>query len=191
MGSFVPWGSLSLGLFLLLQSMLHLSSGCSVEESTALLEIRSSLTRARSLVALDSWGKDGHDCCSWERVKCNNRTQRVSHLDLSSVYATLDGDDRWYLNSTVLSVFHELQYLDLSNNAPCSLSLEGMFVLKILFEQYVWVASYPPDSINKYTCRVGWTCQAPISRHQWQYVGSGFSRIYRRNCFTGSLGAQL
>lgn len=62
-------------------------------------------------------------------MKCNNRTQRVSHLDLSSVYVTMDGDDRGYLNSTVLSVFHELQYLDLSNNSPCSLSLEGLLGL--------------------------------------------------------------
>lgn len=50
----------------------------------------------------------------------------MSHLDLSFVYAATDGDDHWYLNLTVFSVFHELQYLDLSYNSPCSLSLEGL-----------------------------------------------------------------
>ena len=132
MGSCLPWGSLSLILLVLLQPMLHSSSACFVEERAALLDIRSSLVRAHSLSALDSWGEDGDDCCSWERVKCNNTTQRVSHLDLSSVYFTMDVDDRWYLNFTVFSAFHELQYLDLSYNYQCSLSSEGTYVLQIL-----------------------------------------------------------
>ncbi|XP_047085268.1 receptor-like protein 1 [Lolium rigidum] len=126
MGSLSPWGQFSFVPFLLLQFMLHVSYGCSVEEMAALLEIRSSLMRAHSLEVPDSWRKDDHDCCSWKHVKCNNRTQRVSHLDLSSVYATTEGDGHWFLNSTVFSVFHELQYLDLSYNSPCSLSLKGL-----------------------------------------------------------------
>ncbi|XP_071685288.1 uncharacterized protein [Lolium perenne] len=126
MGSLSPWGHFSLVPFLLLQFMLHVSYGCSVEERAALLEIRSSLMRAHSLEVPDSWRKDDYDCCSWKHVKCNNRTQRVSHLDLSSVYATTEGDGHWFLNSTVFSVFHELQYLDLSYNSPCSLSLKGL-----------------------------------------------------------------
>jgi hypothetical protein len=103
-----------------------------VEERAALLEIRSSLMRARSLEVPDSWGEDGDDCCSWDRVKCDNSTQRVSHLDLRSVYIITDADSHRYLNSTVFSVFHELQHLDLSGSYTFSLTLEGMYVLQIL-----------------------------------------------------------
>ncbi|KQJ84960.1 hypothetical protein BRADI_5g23947v3 [Brachypodium distachyon] len=41
----------------------------------------------------DSWGKDNDDCCSWERVKCNGSTQRVSHLDLHFVRNTISAED--------------------------------------------------------------------------------------------------
>ena len=102
-----------------------------MEERAALMDIQSSLMRARSLGVTNSWGEDGDDCCSWERVKCNNTTQRVSHLDLSYIFVT-SSHDHWYLNSTVFSALHELQYLDLSYNYPCSLALEGTFVLQIL-----------------------------------------------------------
>ncbi|KAE8794951.1 LRR receptor-like serine/threonine-protein kinase GSO2 [Hordeum vulgare] len=112
--------------------MLHSSSGCFVEERSALLDIRSSLPRAHSLSALDSWGEDGDDCCSWERVKCNNTTQRVSHLNLISIFQTYS-HDHWYLNLTVFSALHELEYLDLSNNNPCSLlAMEGLVGLSKL-----------------------------------------------------------
>ncbi|KAE8811483.1 hypothetical protein D1007_11870 [Hordeum vulgare] len=65
------------------ESMLHLSFGCFVEERAALLDIQSSLIRAHSLVALDSWGR-------------------------------------------------MLEYLDLSYNHPCLLSLEGLVGLSKL-----------------------------------------------------------
>ncbi|XP_044968258.1 receptor-like protein 13 [Hordeum vulgare subsp. vulgare] len=132
MGSCLPWGSLSLVLFLLLQYMLHLSSGCFVEERAALLDIRSSLIRAHCPYALDPWGEDGDDYCSWDLVECNNRTQRVSHLYLSSVYLKTYVDDCWYLNSSVFSAFRELQHLDLSLNSFCSVSLEGLVGLSML-----------------------------------------------------------
>ncbi|KAI5010250.1 hypothetical protein ZWY2020_012387 [Hordeum vulgare] len=132
MGSCLPWGSSSLIPFLLLQFMLHLSSGCFVEERDALLDIQSSLIRAGSPGTLDSWRKDGGDCCSWERVKCNNSTKRVSHLDLSYASFTTSVDDRWNLNLMLFSAFHELECIDLSYNYPCSLSLEGLVRLSKL-----------------------------------------------------------
>lgn len=95
------------------------------------MDIRSSLMSARSLGVTNSWGEDSDGCCSWERVKCNNTTQRVSHLDLSYIFVT-NSHDRWYLNSTVFSALHELEYLDLSNNYPCSLALEGLVGLSKL-----------------------------------------------------------
>ncbi|KAM3390692.1 hypothetical protein ACQJBY_012348 [Aegilops geniculata] len=121
----LPWGSLSLVTFLLLQSMVQLSSACSVEERAVLMDIRSSLKRAHSLVSPDLWGHDDDECCSWKTVTCNNTTRRVTHLDLSFVYAS-DAGDRWYLNLSVFSAFHELQSLDLSLNLASSLSFQGL-----------------------------------------------------------------
>ncbi|XBI59481.1 hypothetical protein VPH35_040534 [Triticum aestivum] len=135
----LPWGSLSLVTFLLLQSMVHLSSACSVEERAVLMDIRSSLRRAHSMVSPDLWGHDDDECCSWKTVTCNNSTRRVTHLDLSSVYVS-EADNHWNLNLSVFSAFHELRYLDLSLNFPCSLSFEGTFGLQTLSENntYVW-----------------------------------------------------
>ncbi|VAH53237.1 unnamed protein product [Triticum turgidum subsp. durum] len=152
MGSCLPWGLVSsIVLFLSLQFMLHLSSGCFVEERAALLDIRSSLVRAHSLSALDSWGEDGDDCCSWERVKCNNTTQRVSHLNLSSVCVT-NSEGSWYANSTVFSALHDLQYLDLSYSYRCSLALEGLVglaKLRNLDLSFTWLGGGFPEFIGQ------------------------------------------
>ncbi|XP_037489718.1 receptor-like protein 1 [Triticum dicoccoides] len=126
--------------------MLQLSSGCFVEERAALLDIQSSLMRAGSPGTLGSWAKDGDDCCSWERVKCNDTTQRVSHLYLSSVYVT-NSHNRWYLNSTMFSALRDLKYLDLSSNRPCSLAMEGLVGLAKLryldLSDTVWGGGFP------------------------------------------------
>ncbi|KAF7011739.1 hypothetical protein CFC21_026017 [Triticum aestivum] len=106
--------------------MVHLSSACSPEERAVLMDIRSSLRRAHSMFSPDLWGHDDDECCSWETVTCNNSTRRVTHLDLSLVYLSADAGERWYLNLTVFSAFHELRYLDLSYNFQCSLSFEGL-----------------------------------------------------------------
>ncbi|XBI95790.1 hypothetical protein VPH35_032178 [Triticum aestivum] len=131
MGSCLPWGSLSLILLVLLQPMLHSSSACFVEERAALLDIRSSLPRAHSLSALDSWGEDGDDCCSWERVKCNNTTQRVSRLNLSSIFGTYS-HDHWYLNSTNLRNLRQLNMTWNSFDGSLPTSLFALPHLKIL-----------------------------------------------------------
>uniref|UniRef100_A0ACD5UUF4 Uncharacterized protein n=1 Tax=Avena sativa TaxID=4498 RepID=A0ACD5UUF4_AVESA len=125
MGSFFPWGSLSLVIFLLLHSMLRLSSCCFVAERAALMDIQSSLG------APDSWGKDGDDCCSWEHVKCNYSTQRVSHLFFSDVCWTTSKVS-CFLNSTAFSALPELEYLDLSYCYQYLLSLEGLVGLSKL-----------------------------------------------------------
>ncbi|XP_044968263.1 receptor-like protein 15 [Hordeum vulgare subsp. vulgare] len=121
-----PWGSLPLVTFLLLQTMVQLSSACSMEERAVLMDIRSSLRRAHSMVSPDLWGHDDDECCSWKTVTCNNSTRRVTHLDLSLIYAPTDAGYYWYLNLSVFSAFHELQSLDLSFNYGCSLSFEGL-----------------------------------------------------------------
>ncbi|KAI4967974.1 hypothetical protein ZWY2020_006872 [Hordeum vulgare] len=130
-----PWGSLPLVTFLLLQSMVQLSSACSMEERAVLMDIRSSLRRAHSMVSPDLWGHDDDECCSWKTaVTCNNSTRRVTHLDLSLIYAPTDAGHYWYLNLSVFSAFHELQSLDLSFNYGCSLSFEALNNLRNLRE---------------------------------------------------------
>ncbi|XP_052153522.1 receptor-like protein 1 [Oryza glaberrima] len=135
MGAYLlTWGSLSLVLLSVLQSsMMYMSSGCFTEERAALMDIKSSLTRANSMVVLDSWGQ-GDDCCVWELVVCENSTRRISHLHLSGIYypPISTPSDRWHLNLSVFSAFHELQFLDLSWNYPSSLSFDGLVGLKKL-----------------------------------------------------------
>ncbi|TVU16338.1 hypothetical protein EJB05_39897, partial [Eragrostis curvula] len=128
MRSYLPWGS-SLSLLLcVLPSMLPMpTSACFVEERAALMDIKSSLVRAHALEVPDSWGLDD-DCCSWERVVCNNSTKRISRLDLAALYwpsSISTADVVWYLNFTVFSAFHELEFLYLSDNSPSLISLEG------------------------------------------------------------------
>ncbi|KAI5010232.1 hypothetical protein ZWY2020_012369 [Hordeum vulgare] len=97
-----------------------------MEERAVLMDIRSSLRRAHSMVSPDLWGHDDDECCSWKTaVTCNNSTRRVTHLDLSLIYAPTDAGHYWYLNLSVFSAFHELQSLDLSFNYGCSLSFEA------------------------------------------------------------------
>ncbi|GJN01535.1 hypothetical protein PR202_ga18809 [Eleusine coracana subsp. coracana] len=129
MGAFSSWGS-SLSLLLcVLPFTLRMfsSSACFVEERSALMYIKSSLISVHAQMLPDSWGR-GDDCCTWERVVCNNSTRRISRLDLSWIYwssSMSTADDRWYLNFTVFSAFHDLEFLDLSWNSPTLISLEG------------------------------------------------------------------
>ena len=122
-----------------LQFIFHMpvASGCNVKERIALMRIRSSLLEANSEVPA-SWGQSG-DCCSWERVRCNNST-RMSVLNLDSMYSpqsnhTTEGQEtvkaegecsNWNLSLTIFSSFHELQLLDLSSNFACFQDFDGM-----------------------------------------------------------------
>jgi hypothetical protein len=90
--------------------------GSIVEETTALIHIRSTLKGRYSVRA--SW-KQSDDCCSWERVRCNNGT-RVVDLNLSDLRLnSTTGGGCWNLNLAIFSAFHELQQLDLSYNQAC------------------------------------------------------------------------
>lgn len=97
--------------------MFYMICGSIVEETTALIHIRSRLEGRYSVPA--SW-KQSDDCCSWERVRCNNG-RRVVDLNLSDLrlkYSTTGGGC-WNLNLAIFSAFHELQQLDLSYNQAC------------------------------------------------------------------------
>lgn len=81
--------------------------GSIVEETTALIHIRSTLEGRYSVPA--SW-KQSDDCCSWERVRCNNG-RRVVDLNLSDLRLnSTTGGGCWNLNLAIFSAFHELQH---------------------------------------------------------------------------------
>jgi len=122
MSSYFPLET-TLWVLCILQSMFYISCGCVPEERAALLHVRFSLMEVDSEL-LPSWG-DRQDCCSWERVTCNNDDiARVSGLDLSDMY---DGPECWNLNLAAFSQFHELQLLDLSwNHYACLHNFEGI-----------------------------------------------------------------
>ncbi|KAL6651513.1 hypothetical protein ACP70R_010438 [Stipagrostis hirtigluma subsp. patula] len=128
MSDYFPLGTM-LWVLCVLQSMFYITSGCVVEERTALMGIRSSLVEANSQVPA-SWG-GGDDCCSWEGVICNGNSTRVSDLNLFSIYAsqansTTEGGYSWNLNLVLFSSFHELQLLDLSSNHACIQNFSGL-----------------------------------------------------------------
>ncbi|CAN6352209.1 unnamed protein product [Urochloa humidicola] len=93
------------------------------------MRIRSLLVEANSKVPA-SWGRSD-ECCSWERVMCNNST-RVSSLNLNSMYQPKDGTfvpiggPCWNLDLTIFSSFHELQLLDLHLNSVCLQNFDGL-----------------------------------------------------------------
>ena len=52
--------------------------------------------------------EDGTDCCSWERIKCNNVTgSRVTEISLNQTREWKLGE--WYLNADLLLSFGELE----------------------------------------------------------------------------------
>ncbi|XP_058072738.1 cuscuta receptor 1-like isoform X2 [Magnolia sinica] len=86
--------------------------GCLDKERTSLLEIKASINYPNGSYLL-TW-EDGTDCCSWERIKCNNGTGRLTEISLSETREYELGE--WYLNADLLLSFGELQSLDLSRN---------------------------------------------------------------------------
>jgi hypothetical protein len=120
-----------LWVLLALQFMFYMAGGCVVEERIALMRIRSLLVEANSKVPA-SWGRSD-DCCSWERVTCNNST-RVSGLNLDYLCrwkkgtSITFGDPYWNLNLTIFSSFHELQLLDLEGNSANLQNFDGRYL---------------------------------------------------------------
>ncbi|KAJ1273056.1 hypothetical protein BS78_06G250800 [Paspalum vaginatum] len=118
-------------LCVLLPSMFYTTYGCVAEERIALMHIRSLLMQSNYRDIPASWGKSD-DCCSWERVTCNeDSVARVSELNLADLYDPtgmhpIAEDEYRSLNLTVFSPFRELQLLDLSVNYACLLNFDGL-----------------------------------------------------------------
>uniref|UniRef100_A0A453AEI0 Leucine-rich repeat-containing N-terminal plant-type domain-containing protein n=1 Tax=Aegilops tauschii subsp. strangulata TaxID=200361 RepID=A0A453AEI0_AEGTS len=82
----------------------------------------------RESKAPSSWG-DGGDCCSWERIMCDNTTHRVSRLNLFQTYQEnlqYCEDECPNLNLTIFSSFRGLQLLNFSGHHACLQNFEGL-----------------------------------------------------------------
>ncbi|KAL2331108.1 hypothetical protein Fmac_018689 [Flemingia macrophylla] len=87
--------------------------GCLEDERVALLKLKDALNHPNGS-SLSSWQPHGHgDCCTWERVECDNSTKRVTHLFLDYIRPY---ELQWSLDASSFLPFEDLQYLDLSGN---------------------------------------------------------------------------
>ncbi|XP_022002122.1 receptor-like protein EIX2 [Helianthus annuus] len=90
---------------------------CSEKERLALLKFKRSIKDDHGM--LSSWGV-GNDCCSWERVGCDDATGRVVSLQLRKLvnlkHLDLSGND--FQQSQIpefIGSFRQLRYLNLSD----------------------------------------------------------------------------
>ncbi|KAG8661805.1 receptor-like protein EIX1 [Manihot esculenta] len=101
-----------LAMLILIQSILIFCTGTNLDGSCIKIE-REALVKFKSSLAINSsdsllsWV--GDDCCRWEGVSCDNITDHVVKLDLSSTY--FQGNISLHLGN-----LSNLQYLDLSGN---------------------------------------------------------------------------
>lgn len=70
------------------------SLGCVEEEKVGLLKLKAYINHPNG-TALYSWGGEVGDCCRWESITCDNKTNRVIQLSLRYIDAGLG---RWSLN---------------------------------------------------------------------------------------------
>jgi len=87
--------------------------GCLEEERIALLHLKDSLNYPNG-TSLPSWMKADAHCCSWEGIRCNSSTGRVTELYIGGARNEEQGD--WYLNASLFLPFHQLNYLSLWGN---------------------------------------------------------------------------
>ncbi|KAK3439434.1 hypothetical protein EUGRSUZ_C04285, partial [Eucalyptus grandis] len=111
--------------------------GCLEEERNALLNIEVAFNNLNGSSLL-YWHDNHDDYCSWEHVKCNNTTLRVTRLYLGSTRGWKLGqlswereESRpWVIAATLFLPLEELQVLDLSDNSLSD--LHGTLHLKKL-----------------------------------------------------------
>ena len=93
---------------------------CLEEERISLLEIKAWFNHAGaagSYDQLEGWDKEHFNCCNWDRVVCDNTTNRVIELHLYSVNSDfLNAVEDLDLNASLFLPFKELEILDLRYN---------------------------------------------------------------------------
>ena len=113
--------SLSFFFFFKVESISNVS--CNEKDKQALLTLKRGLTDHGHV--LSSWS-DHKDCCIWDGVLCDNKTGRVTELNLN--HLGLGGE----ISGSLLQLEH-LNYLDLSGNdfncTPIPTFLGSMFSL--------------------------------------------------------------
>ncbi|KAB5556122.1 hypothetical protein DKX38_007031 [Salix brachista] len=112
---------------------------CLQEERSGLLEIKAWFSHA-PFYDLQGWDKEHFNCCNWNRVACDNTTNRVIQLDLSSLnsaFLIIPGNsgepEDLYLNASLFLPFKELEILDLSENSLVGGLRNQGSLLSILF----------------------------------------------------------
>ena len=118
------WWVLLLGFLVKLES--NASIGCIEAERVALLRLKDAFNNPNGS-ALPSWQGQG-DCCTWESVKCDNSTKRVTHLFLNDTRPYELSNLQWSLNASSFLPLEELQVLDLSGNYLSGLSYFNYYI---------------------------------------------------------------
>ena len=89
------------------------SLGCLEEEKVGLFKLKAPINHPNG-TSLSSWGGEVGDCCRWEYVTCDNKTNIVILLSLSYIRDFELG--KWSLNASLLLPFQQLQVLHLAGN---------------------------------------------------------------------------
>jgi hypothetical protein len=82
---------------------------CRKDQSAALLRLKSGFHLNPAVSNLSSW-EANTDCCTWERIRCDGETGRVTALDLSNL--SISGN----ISSDIFINLTSLHFLSLSNN---------------------------------------------------------------------------
>lgn len=101
--------------FLLVGLQDYGSFSCLDEERVALLKIKDAFNYPNSS-AISFWDNEAVDCCKWERVECDNLTERVTGLYLYDLRQPKQGEFDFFLDASLFLPFQELQTLALQNN---------------------------------------------------------------------------
>jgi hypothetical protein len=106
---------------------------CLEEERISLLEIKAWVNHAGAgSYELEGWDKEHFNCCNWDRVVCDNTTNRVIELHLS--YVNSDAVEDLDLNASLFLPFKELEILDLSySQLVGGLKNQGSYAFNFFF----------------------------------------------------------
>ena len=133
---------------------------CHAKEKQALLTLKQGLIDLSVLSPLSSWS-DQQDCCTWDGVRCDNKTGRVIELTLNGIVGEISPSllELKFLNHLHFSIsdfncsripsflgsMDNLRHLDLSNAAFCGLippqlgNLSGLHYLDLGGNSYLYV----------------------------------------------------